>query len=515
MGTNINIIESSSKLVETNNKKQVNVSHPVTTSNHNQRKKVYNDSDSIASDTVSCSELTSDFPKNSNQIKAQIACSETQNNDNNQNNDPNNKQEMNEENNKSLQNEAEDVKYKAFVVMDGNKKQQTISNNIRSVTITNEDYEDNNDQSKEAIVLSHISNKIVSKTDEDTSNEKQQNKDNKMINPTINEVINSNTNLCANGIDDDFKLIKGTVVRSAKIQSIVKKMESYSIDDDDDDCNQINRNPVTHKFSTYYKRTERVGGTLLNTDDIATKYININVDEHKNDNEQQYISAMIQSTAINNEEDDNEEEEVVGIESENNNTNIRRSRRNQNHKKAKKYCAPPEELTRLEIREDIRKMRNPKMHEIKIILKTLGIDFVNYIDHSAYSFDASSNYQQQDEEEEDVYLDDDDDIDEEDEDFNQEHDDIQFIGMHSKHKKKKKKKRKHRHYNDYEQNRAFSISDNNNILNGHQSMNGDQPPHRKKQKIMNNNSEAIKCRKCNKIFTLEVDLLLHKTNDHC
>merc|ERR1712228_271795 len=81
--------------------------------------------------------------------------------------------------------------------------------------------------------------------------------------------------------------------------------------------------------------------------------------------------------------------------------------------------------------------------------------------------------------------------------------------------KKKKKKRKHRHYNDYEQNRAFSISDNNNILNGHQSMNGDQPPHRKKQKIMNNNSEAIKCRKCNKIFTLEVDLLLHKTNDHC
>merc|ERR1712228_282346 len=82
-------------------------------------------------------------------------------------------------------------------------------------------------------------------------------------------------------------------------------------------------------------------------------------------------------------------------------------------------------------------------------------------------------------------------------------------------KKRKKKKRKHRHYNDYEQNRAFSISDNNNILNGHQSMNGDQPPHRKKQKIMNNNSEVIKCRKCNKIFTLEVDLLLHKTNDHC
>merc|ERR1712130_519473 len=209
-------------------------------------------------------------------------------------------------------------------------------------------------------------------------------------------------------------------------------------------------------------------------------------------------------------------EDVGTIESENN-TQIRRSRRNQNHKKAKKYCAPSDELTRLEIREDIRKMRKPKMHEIKIILKTLGIDFINYIDHSAYSFDASSNYQQQDEEDEDVYLDDDnnDNDDEEDEDINEEHDDIQFIGMHSKHKKKKKKKRKHRNY-DYEQNnnQNFSISDNNNILNGHQAMNGDEP-HRKKQKIINNNPDAIKCGKCNKIFTLEVDLLLHKTNDHC
>ena len=302
-------------------------------------------------------------------------------------------------------------------------------------------------------------------------------------------------------------MVKGNVVRSAKIQSIVKKMESYS----DGESHQINRNPVTHKFSTYYKRTERVGGTLLNTDEIATKYININVDEHNDENEQ-YISSMLQCNLVN--DDDEEEEDEVGAESENN-TNIRRSRRNQNHKKAKKYVAPPEELTRLQIREDFRKMRNPKMHEIKMILKTLGIGFEDYIDHKAYSFDPSTNYQQEEEEEDDVYMDhDDDDVDEDDDEdaqMNEELDDIQFIGMQSKHKKKKKKKRKRNHY-EYEQhevpqNSAF-------IINGHQTMNGEEP-HRKKQKIINNNSEAIKCRKCNKIFTLEVDLLLHKTNDHC
>merc|ERR1712154_392541 len=101
--------------------------------------------------------------------------------------------------------------------------------------------------------------------------------------------------------------------------------------------------------------------------------------------------------------------------------------------------------------------------------------------------------------------------------------DIQFIEMHSKRKKKKKKKKRKRHY-DYQQNgvkypssspnSAFRISASNNILNNQAAMNGNEPL-RKKQKVISNSNEAIKCGKCNKLFTLEVDLLLHKTNEHC
>merc|ERR1712087_1081841 len=163
--------------------------------------------------------------------------------------------------------------------------------------------------------------------------------------------------------------------------------------------------------------------------------------------------------------------------------------------------------TRLQIREDIRKMRNPKMHEIKMILKTLGIGFEKYINHKAYYH--------QPQQQEDVYLDDVDDDDgvgeeeeeEEEEDMNNEvPNDIQFIQMHSKRKKKKKKKRKRRHY-EFDQNGSSTQTSASFIMNR-------EEPHRKKIK-MNNNSDAIKCRKCNRIFTLEVDLLLHKTNDHC
>merc|ERR1712154_196549 len=54
----------------------------------------------------------------------------------------------------------------------------------------------------------------------------------------------------------------------------------------------------------------------------------------------------------------------------------------QNSKKAKKYTAPSEELTRLQIRDDIRKMRNPKMHEIKNILRGIGLE--QFVNHKAY-----------------------------------------------------------------------------------------------------------------------------------
>merc|ERR1712176_781454 len=80
------------------------------------------------------------------------------------------------------------------------------------------------------------------------------------------------------------------------------------------------------------------------------------------------------------------EDEVVADTE--NNSNIRRSRRNQSHKKAKKFSAPSEELTRLQIREDIRKMRNPKIADMKVILAKIG--FKDYIGHKAYCFDEDN-----------------------------------------------------------------------------------------------------------------------------
>ena len=85
------------------------------------------------------------------------------------NDECNDKQQPHVNENNALNN-AGGVKYKAFVVMNGNRKKQTISNNMKSVVITNEDHEDD-EYSKEAIILSHVSNKIISKNDDGLSKE--------------------------------------------------------------------------------------------------------------------------------------------------------------------------------------------------------------------------------------------------------------------------------------------------------------------------------------------------------
>merc|ERR1712244_125183 len=161
--------------------------------------------------------------------------------------------------------------------------------------------------------------------------------------------------------------------------------------------------------------------------------------------------------------------------------------------------------TRLQIRDDIRKMRNPKMHEIKNILRGIGLE--QFVNHKAYIQTATHhqiNYN--------LYND----------------DDVQFISQPpTKHRKKKKKKHRDydyhgHHINASPSNSVFSISsDPANINNNKRTViNIDHhiQPQKKKQKLSvtnNGSQEAIKCDQCNKIFTLEVDLLLHRTNDKC
>merc|ERR1712032_308267 len=174
------------------------------------------------------------------------------------------------------------------------------------------------------------------------------------------------------------------------------------------------------------------------------------------------------------------------------NIRTRRSRRNQNNKKAKNYVPPNEELTRLQIRADLRLMMS----------KSKRLD-----EHGA----STTNYQAISTS--DAYLDGDshdnnDDNEEDDETF----DHVQFVK-----RKRKKKRSKKRHFDQSPSpNDTFRIS-----ANGHshqQAMNGIPPL--KKQKVLDNttnngSADVIKCGKCQKLFTLEVDLLLHKTNEHC
>eukprot|EP01083_Nonionella_stella_P075093 203926_1 len=294
--------------------------------------------------------------------------------------------------------EEEPEKYKAFVVMSGNTTAIESTNQkgeiirIGSDNITCE--------VKEAIVLGECNNKMMSKCE------------NAMImnplQPLVENVINEGSNLCLD--ENAFKTIENDVIPS---ECLKEKLNSYP------------SNPVTKKFSNYYFRNESIGGTLLQSQQIADKYVEKDTVRkcYRNNYQQNYI------------------------------------------KKARKHCVPSDELTRIQIREDIRKMRNPKMDEIKMVLKAIGLK--HFVNHKAYV---------------DLY-------------GNENEKAINVV-------QKTKKKRKQRNYDsDYE--------DETYCKNGYQ-----QPqPHKKKHKM--NDREPIKCNKCGKIFTLEVDLLLHRTNDKC
>ena len=420
----------------------------------------------------------------------------------------------------------------------------------------------------------------------------------------ITNVINEASNLCLNGIrenndndndnqdgdeDEDndnnnnnnnnnnIKLIGNNVIRRDKIETLIEKMGCFSNQKNHKNPtnnttkkHKINRNPVTHKYSTYHQhdRNENIGGILLKTEEIANIYANNinNVDimmmkKNKNfynnqncvgghlfnyqmnndcnDNNNNYSNQNINDNNngnINNNYNYNYNHFNHSLNNNNNNMNnhnhnnnnnnnhhriIRTRARSQIEKKAKKYSAPSEELTRLQIREDIRKMRHPETDEIKDILKLIG--FQQYINHKTYKSINDDNY---------YYVnsnnnirnhnnDHDNDNDNDNDDDDDDDDDVQFIGINTT-KPKKKKKKKLDHLSP--SNSVFSISSENNNKNDKDiDINDNDEPPQKKQKLNNNNNNnnnkneesIIKCGKCNKIFTLEVDLLLHKTNDKC
>mmetsp|Transcript_52603 Transcript_52603/g.87115 ORF Transcript_52603/g.87115 Transcript_52603/m.87115 type:complete len:584 (+) Transcript_52603:112-1863(+) len=307
---------------------------------------------------------------------------------------------------------------------------------------------------------------------------------------------------------------------------------------------RVSRNPVTNKFSTYYNRTQAIGGTLVQTQQIGESDTNEhsecatadhdnvtmlapladntkNSNNKDNENNNNHVEGDIVGNDDDDDDDDDDEDDDEGEEEEDvyNSVNVgvrrrARTRLEQQHfKKAKKYCAPPDELTRLQIRNDIRKMRNPQMNDISSVLKLVG--FERYIGHksyvslmqpprsnnnnnkSAHSYENnghSHNYG----------------------DGGGGDDEVQFIGTSTTTTES--------HTNNNASKRAvIDIADNRQSTATAAATSAskyDCGPPSKKAKLQSTNKElgtvaSFTCNKCGKAFAMEVDLILHKNHDQC
>jgi len=435
---------------------------------------------------------------------------------------------------------CEEEPFRAFVVMNGSTT--TISSRnasskmekvILEVERSGEDSKSTENKSK-AIVVGQITETLCPKPEPAHSvrsgNETE-------LTPLVSSLINDASNICINGIrgmnaaempstqhihDDDAhshphphpdpQMLDDRIVRPEVVSNLMRKMAHSSTSKN---CSvrfkRPPNNPVTNKFSTYFLRddNDNVGGTLLTKEeDILDGFISL-FDEPKEESS---------DTAVNAEDVAMEEAVSGGIESSirlRMRSRIRQRKEHAHFKRAKKYNTPSEELTRLQIREDIRKMRNPQMDHIADILNMIG--FSAFIDHERYL--PGSNLMNRPKHS--VYRED------------EAEDDVQFIGV--KHKKKRKRKRKHRHRSDhhhsskpedvYPSNIAFSEHSNErngesrslNVINIDGFDDGTEP-RRKRLKPAESEgaSEVLMCPHpgCYKVFALEVDLLIHKVNDN-
>jgi len=426
--------------------------------------------------------------------------------------------------------ELKEEPFRAFVVMNGSTTTITsknASNKMEKVILEAEhggDDSKSTERKSKAIVVGQITDTLCSKPEAvsplQSGNETE-------LTPLVSNLINDASNICVNGIrgmnveempsaqhidagNAGPQMLDDRIVRPEVVSSLMHKMAKGSVG-----LKRPPNNPVTNKFSTYFQRddNDNVGGTLLTKEeDILDGFISLFAEPKE---------ESVNPADSGNAEDVTMEEAVNGgIESSirmRMRSRVRQRKEHAHFKRAKKYNTPPEELTRLQIREDIRKMRNPQMEHMAEILDLIG--FSAFINHERYLPDSNLMNRPK----HSVYREDDVVIDA----------DVQFIGLDNKHKKKRKRKRKHRHRSDhdhhpkaedmYSSNIAFSELPyarngeprSQNAINIDRFDDGSEP-RRKRLKPDANTSEGLRCPHpgCYKVFELEVDLLIHKVNDN-
>jgi len=297
---------------------------------------------------------------------------------------------------------------------------------------------------------------------------------------------------------DVSRMIDNRVVRPQVVETLMQKMARSAASDK---IKRAPNNPVTNQFSTYYHRESQknIGGFLLNAEEIVDGFECLFPDQPNDESSNQNDSAN--------------GDEMAGAEDGEGTIRSRMKMRNRqrrdhaNSKRAKKYSNPPDELTRLQIREDIRKIRTPQMSDMTEILSFCGL--AQYASHEKYLADSNlmnmptqSLYREADDDEEDG----------------------QFIGARAKHKRKRKRKRTAEpalpklestpHHSQANQ-PVFSISNGSNggPHSMHMGFADVAEPQRKRMKASEDSINLRKCPNCYKEFPLEIDLLMHKIHD--
>jgi len=389
--------------------------------------------------------------------------------------------------------------FRAFVVQNESKTISYINGSSKVMLQNGERSKSTEDKSK-AIVVGQITDKMCPKQPEPARPDQRGGDDEPALTPLVNSMINDASNLCVNGIretnvsdtehieEGNLRMVGDQVVRQNVVENLMHSMHKMTNIAGGGKARAFPNNPTTNKFSTYFLRdtNDSVGGTLLTKEEqIVDGFVPLFAAQHEE----------TPTDSVNGDHDGTAEEATNGGTE----STIRKRMRTRNRqrrdfataKRAKKYCAPSEELTRLQIREDIRKMRNPKIEDMEQILKVIGFDeFVNHESFEKYALNRSK--------------------------FGAYHngeaaadEDVQFIGVSKANKKKRKRKRRGLARN----NADYALSKHDEVSPA-DSANGAEPQ-RKRLKAGGEATEVLQCPQCHKIFTLEVDLLIHKVNDHC
>lgn len=181
-----------------------------------------------------------------------------------------------------------------------------------------------------------------------------------------------------------YKLISGQLVRNDKVQTLVKQLanavnvdENGGVRDESMESRSawVNACPRKHSYSTYYERKKSIGGVLMNSQQVFKQYCIkmrlLNRKQQKNENRNVNIHDWNLTFFDKGCMVDDLFENMLKLKPK----NRTRSRMEQtNLKKARKYELPNDNLSRMEIRDDIRRMKEPKLHDLLSIISDLGYD---------------------------------------------------------------------------------------------------------------------------------------------